>query len=131
MHGANKLNWIILSVFAPLLIVAGIAGFFVPEQYSLTSGAAPYNLFHILFGAIGLFIVSLKRELYAALFNILFGAIDLYQALASFIGLTPKQYFLWTPVDDYLHLLIGIILIAVGFRSLLKKTTAKSPLKGD
>jgi hypothetical protein len=115
---------ITLSVFAPLLIAVGILGFVVPEQYSLTSGAAPYNLFHILFGAIGLFIVSLKRELYAALFNILFGAIDLYQALASFIGLTPKQYFLWTPVDDYLHVLIGIALIAVGSKALLRKTTA-------
>jgi len=124
MHRADKLSWIILSVFAPLLILAGVAGFIVPAQYSLTSGATPYNLFHILFGAIGLFIVSLKRELYAALFNILFGAIDLYQALASFIGLTPKQYFLWTPVDDYLHVLIGIILIAVGSRAFLRKTTA-------
>ena len=121
MHQGNKL---ILSVFAPLLIVAGIAGFFIPDQYSLTSGAPPYNLFHILFGAIGLFIVSLRRELYAALFNIVFGEIDLYQAVASFFGLTPKQYFLWKPVDDYLHVLIGIVLIAVGFRALAKKTTA-------
>ncbi len=120
----NKLNWVVLSVFAPLLIIVGIAGFLVPDQYSLTSGAAPYNLFHILFGAIGLFLVSLKRELFAALFNIIFGAIDLYQAFASFLGLTPKQYFLWKPVDDYLHILIGIILIAVGIRALLRRTTA-------
>ena len=119
----HRLNRIVLSIFAPLLIIVGIAGFLVPEQYSLTSGAAPYNIFHILFGAIGLFIVSLRREQYAGLFNILFGAIDLYQALASFIGLTPKQYFLWKPVDDYLHVLIGIILIAVGFRAFLKRST--------
>src|SRR5215510_5348294 len=85
----NNLNWLVLSVFAPLLLIVGILGFVIPEQYSLTSGAAPYNLFHILFGAIGLFIVSLRRESFAALFNILFGAIDLYQAFASFIGLTP------------------------------------------
>ena len=121
---SNKLNWLVLSIFAPLLIIVGIAGFVVPEQYSLTSGATPYNLFHILFGAIGLFISSLKRELFAAFFNILFGVIDLYQALASVIGLTPKQYFLWTPVDDYLHVLIGVVLIAVGVRALLKRTTA-------
>jgi len=120
----NKLNRVVLSIFAPLLIVIGIAGFLVPEQYSLTSGAAPYNIFHILFGAIGLFIVSLRREQYAGFFNILFGAIDLYQALASFVGLTPKQYFLWKPVDDYLHILIGIILIAVGSRAFLKRSTA-------
>ena len=40
----------VLLVFAPLLILTGIAGFVIPEQYSLTSGAAPYNLFHIIFG---------------------------------------------------------------------------------
>jgi len=120
----NKLNWVVLSIFGPFLIIAGIAGFFIPAQYSLTSGATPYNLFHILFGAIGLFIVSLRRELYSALFNILFGLIDLYQALASFVGLSPKQYFLWTPVDDYLHVLIGIVLIAIGFRGLFQKSRA-------
>src|SRR3982751_5567740 len=91
----NRLNRVVLSIFSPLLIIVAIAGFLVPEQYSPTSGAAPYNIFHILFGAIGLFVVSLRREQYAGLFNILFGAIDLYQALASFVGLTPKQYFLW------------------------------------
>ena len=54
----NKtLNQKTLTIFAPVLILIGIAGFVIPERYSLTSGAAPYNLFHIFFGAIGLFLV--------------------------------------------------------------------------
>ena len=49
MSGA-KLNRTVLSIFAPILILAGISGFVIPEQYSLTSGAAPYNMFHIVLG---------------------------------------------------------------------------------
>ena len=37
----NKtLNQKTLLVFAPLLILTGIAGFVIPERYSLMSGAA-------------------------------------------------------------------------------------------
>ena len=39
-------------IFAPLLILTGIDGFLMPAQYGLMSNATPYNLFHIIFGAI-------------------------------------------------------------------------------
>jgi hypothetical protein len=108
------LNQKALSIFAPILILIGIAGFVIPERYSLTSGAAPYNLFHIFFGAIGLMVVMTKSELLASLFNFGFGLIDLYQVLASVVGLTPIQYFHWTFVDDVLHVLIGFALVLIG-----------------
>jgi len=117
----NKtLNQKTLMVFAPLLLLTGIAGFVIPEQYSLMSGAAPYNLFHIFFGAIGLLLTMSKSDLLASSFNFGFGLIDLYQVLASVVGLTPIQYFHWTYVDDVLHVLIGFALVIIGGRGLMR-----------
>jgi hypothetical protein len=107
-------NYLTLAIFAPLLVVVGVAGFLVPARLSLTSGAPPYNLFHIFFGALGLVLVLSKRESFIRGFNIVFGLIDLYQALASYLHLAPQQYFLWTRVDDLLHILIGLILVIIG-----------------
>lgn len=114
------LNRVVLSVFAPLLLLTGIAGFIVPSQYSLTSGAMPYNLFHILFGAIGLLIVSLESDIMATGFNLVFGLIDLYQVIASVFALTPIQYFHWTLADDLLHIIFGLGLVAIAIYSLQK-----------
>ena len=111
----NKtLNQKTLAIFAPILILIGIAGFIIPERYSLTSGAAPYNLFHIFFGAVGLMLLMTNSDLLVSLFNFGFGLIDLYQVLASVIGLTPIQYFHWTFGDDVAHVLIGFALVIIG-----------------
>lgn len=111
----NKtLNQKTLAVLAPLLMLAGIAGFAIPEQYSLFSGATPYNLFHLIFGAIGLILIATKNDLWASLFNFGFGLIDLYQVLASVVGLTPIQYFYWTYFDDVAHVLLGFTLTIIG-----------------
>lgn len=103
----------------------GVAGFLIPARQSLTSGAVPYNVFHIVFGAIGLIIVWSRREQLISLFNAGFGLIDLYQALASYLQLPPKEYFLWTRVDDILHILIGLALVIIGGYGLLKRERRK------
>ena len=113
-------NYITLAIFAPLLVLVGVAGFLVPARLSLTSGAPPYNLFHIFFGVLGLILVLSKRESLIRGFNIVFGLIDLYQALASYLHLAPQQYFLWTRVDDLLHILIGLILVIIGCYGITK-----------
>jgi len=120
----KTLNQKTLAIFAPILILIGIAGFVIPERYSLTSGAAPYNLFHIFFGAIGLVIAMSNNDRLASVFNFGFGLIDLYQALASVLGLTPIEYFRWTFTDDVLHVLIGFALVFIGWYGLRKKTAA-------
>ena len=112
---ANKsLNYKVLLVFAPILILIGILGFVVPPEKSPTSGAAAYNLLHLVFGAIGLFLLFYRNENYIRVFNIGFGLIDLYQALASFTGIFPQEYFRWTRVDDVLHIVVGAALVFVG-----------------
>ena len=47
-------NRIVLTIFAPLLILVGALGFVLPEEASLTSGAPAYNIFHLIFGAVGM-----------------------------------------------------------------------------
>jgi uncharacterized membrane protein len=111
----NKtLNQTTLMILAPLLLVTGIAGFLIPERYTLMSGAAPYNMFHLIFGAVGLILISAKNDLVASAFNLGFGLIDLYQVLASVVGLTPIEYFHWTFVDDVVHVILGFALVIIG-----------------
>ncbi len=110
----KSINYKVLLVFAPLLILIGILGFVIPPEKALTSGAAAYNIFHICFGTLGLVLLFFRNENSVRLFNIGFGLIDLYQALASFAHLFPERYFQWTRVDDVLHIVIGAILILVG-----------------
>lgn len=108
------MNYYVLLVFAPLLILVGILGFVIPPQKSLSSGAAPYNIFHILFGLIGVVILYFNHDPCIRAFNIGFGIIDLYQAAASFLHLFPEKHFRWTRVDDVLHIVIGAGLVLVG-----------------
>jgi hypothetical protein len=113
-------NYITLAIFAPILILAGVAGFLIPAQHSLTSGAPAYNVFHLCFGTIGLIILSTRNQSLISFFNTGFGLIDLYQALASYLHLPPEKYFLWTRVDDILHILIGLTLVIIGGYGILK-----------
>ena len=110
----QMINYYVLLVFAPLLILTGIAGFVVPENKSLTSGAPAYNVFHIMFGLLGLAAIWSGNGMYIRAFNVGFGAIDLYQAAASFLHLFPEAQFKWKRTDDVLHIVIGALLVSVG-----------------
>jgi hypothetical protein len=114
-------NYITLMILAPLLILVGIAGYLIPPRQGLTSGAVPYNLFHIFFGFVGLIVLLSRRERFLSLFNAGFGLIDLYQAAASFLHLPPEQYFHWTRVDDILHVVIGLTLVIIGCYGLFRQ----------
>lgn len=109
----KSLNYKTLTIFAPILILTGLLGFILPNSF--TSNAAPYNIFHIIFGIIGLICVFSKREDFIRGFNISFGLIDLYQAAASFMNWFPEQHFQWKIADDYLHIIIGSALILISF----------------
>lgn len=105
----------LLTWFAPLLLAAGGLGFVVPARLSLMSGAPAYNVFHLVAGALGLFI-ALRRPAPAAIaFNLTFGAIDLYQALAGLTGLFPARLFALRPADHALHVGFGLLLVGVGY----------------
>lgn len=121
----KSLNFITLAIFAPVLILAGVAGFLIPGEHSLTSGAPAYNVFHLIFGAIGLLVVWTRNERWLSSFNFGFGLIDIYQAMASALNLPPEKYFLWTKVDDILHVLIGLALVIIGAYGLFKHNISR------
>jgi len=108
------MNHVVLLVFGPVLIVIGILGFVIPERKAMTSGAAPYNLFHIAFGVLGTSIALTGSNGLIRAFVIGFGAIDLYQAVASRAALFPKRQFRWKPADDVLHVAVGAALVLIG-----------------
>jgi hypothetical protein len=112
MKSGRDVNRTVARVFGATLIVTGVAGFLIPAKKSMTSGAPAYNVFHLIFGALGL--VASRRRGTARAFNVGFGAIDLYQAVASRCGLFPKRWFRWKTADDVLHVAIGAGLVAAG-----------------
>lgn len=108
------MNYYVLIIFAPILIITGLAGFLIPSGKSLTSGASPYNIFHIIFGIAGTAIALSQHDPSIRAFNIGFGFIDLYQAVASFLHLFPESHFKWKRADDVLHIVIGAFLVGIG-----------------
>ena len=108
------MNTIAIAVFAPILVIVGVIGFVIPADKATTSGAPAYNVFHIVFGAIGIALALTGHDASIRTFNIGFGVIDLYQALASRRHWWPERIFRWTKVDDWLHVLIGAALVAIG-----------------
>ncbi len=109
-----NINYYVLLIFAPVLTLTGILGFVIPAKKGLTSGAPAYNIFHIIFGLIGLGLALSHNSTGIRVFNIGFGLIDLYQAGASFLHIFPEKYFRWKRADDILHIIIGAGLVLVG-----------------
>jgi hypothetical protein len=114
MPGRKSLNYKVLMIFAPLLILTGALGFILPPQATPMSSEPAYNIFHLGAGFIGLLLIIFRYENPIRLFNIGFGLIDIYQVFASYAHIFPEQFFKWTRVDDILHAVVGIILVFIG-----------------
>jgi len=105
---------LVVGGFSVLLVGVGVLGFLPAGERGSTSNAPAYNLFHLAFGALGLALAVWGNSSATRAFLVGFGAIDLYQALASRQHWFPEASFRWTPTDDLLHLVIGVLLIAAG-----------------
>jgi hypothetical protein len=100
----------VAGAFGALLILTGVLAFLgVPSPMS---SAVPYDVFHVVFGVIGL---ACWREgaFPSKAFNSGFGAVDLYQALAQWRGWFPAAHFQWKPADLVMHVLLGVALIGL------------------
>jgi hypothetical protein len=111
-------NGRVLTVFGPVLILTGIAGFLIPPRLALMSGAPAYNVFHIVFGMIGTALAVAKTAAGIAAFNLVFGVVDVYQAVAGVAGWFPAGPFRYKPADHVVHVVIGLALAAVGWQGL-------------
>jgi hypothetical protein len=105
----------LLSVFAPVLVLTGVLGFVLPASMSLMSGAPAYNVFHLFAGSVGLVIALRRLAAGAIAFNLVFGGIDLYQAVAGLAGWFPAGLFGLRPADHVVHVVIGLLLVGVGY----------------
>jgi hypothetical protein len=117
-HGKRWLaanRWVTRCLVAGLLLV-GLSGFLRPSGPSLFSGAAAYNLFHLVAGLLALAIVRTGRPGMIAGFSLVFGLINLWQVAAGLAGLFPARLFDLRPGDHVLHLVVGGILVYVGGR---------------
>jgi hypothetical protein len=110
----GRRNLRLLAVFGPVLIATGVAGLTLPPGLSPMSGAAPYDIFHIIFGTLGLAIVLARSARFARLFNLGFGAVDLYQAVAGAVGFFPAGAFGLRPADHLVHVVLGLLLVVFG-----------------
>ena len=106
-------RWVAGS-FGLLLLAVGVVGFLPAGGGGRNSNASAYNVFHLVFGVLGVVLAVIGDRSAARGFLIGFGAIDLYQALASQQHWFPEALFRWTPTDDLLHLVVGALLIAGG-----------------
>jgi hypothetical protein len=113
----GRRNVRLLSLFAPVLIVAGIAGLLLPPELSLMSSALPYDVFHVAFGTLGVAIALTRNARLAGVFNFGFGALDLYQAAAGALGVFPAGLFALQPADHVVHVVLGVLLVGFGLRA--------------
>lgn len=100
--------------FSALLVGVGVLGFLSAGERGSTSNAPAYNVFHLVFGVLGLALAAWGGSSATRAFLIGFGVIDLYQAFASHQHWFPEALFRWTRTDDRLHLVVGVLLIAAG-----------------
>lgn len=113
-YGPAVISRLVVGGFSVLLVAVGVLGFLPAGERGSSSNAPAYNVFHLLFGVIGLALAAWGNSSATRAFLIGFGAIDLYQALASRQHWFPEAWFRWTPTDDRLHLVVGVLLIAAG-----------------
>ena len=104
----------VASALGPLLVLTGALGFAMPPHWALLSGAPAYNLFHIAGGLGGIALVLGAGARGAVGFNLGFGLIDLYQAVAGSLDLFPAALFAYQPLDDVLHVILGLGLVGLG-----------------
>ena len=113
-HAAARWNARLLGAFGPILILTGLGGLLIPPRLALMSGAVPYDLFHIAFGALGTALVLARRARGVAIFNLAFGVGDLYQAVAGWLEIFPAGVFHYRFGDHVAHVALGLLLAAVG-----------------
>jgi hypothetical protein len=123
---ADRWNARLLGAFGPILILTGLGGLVIPPRLALMSGAVPYDLFHLAFGALGTALVLARRARGIAIFNLAFGLGDLYQAAAGWLGVFPAGVFHYRMGDHLAHLTLGLLLAAVGARGLASPQPAVS-----
>lgn len=111
----ENINFLLLVIFSPVLILAGILGFIIPAGFKKISTEPAYNIFHIVCGLIGAMVLLSNHDLVLKTFNLIFGLVSTYLVVASYAHRFPARHFKWTSIDNVIHLVFGILFLVVAF----------------
>ena len=102
--------------FGILLLLIGIAGFFMDDMLVVFGVNTIHNIIHLVTGILG--ILASMSSGYAKTYNIGFGIIYLLVGILGFFSIAGIGALLnlndW---DNWLHLVIAIVVLAVGFKA--------------
>jgi hypothetical protein len=106
-------NAVVASGLAPLLVLTGALGFALPPHLALLSGAPAYNVFHIAGGLVGIALVRRGGGQGAVGFNVF-----------------PAALFAYRPLDDLLHVALGLGLVGLGALGWRRGLAGEPPGRG-
>ena len=119
-------------VFAAVFLLIGILGFVpaaIPDGNLLGIFKVDtlHNIIHLLSGAVALY-VGLTSEAHSKLYFQVFGSVYALVTLVGFLQYnspTELGLFAINPADHYLHLVLAVAMLAIGF-GLRPKTTVSA-----
>lgn len=122
-HMAKKL----LSVFGVILLLVGIIGFFNDPIFGVFEVDTMHNIVHLLTGILALIFAG-KGEGPAKTFSKVFGIIYLIVTVVGFVqGDSVLGIISVNSADNYLHVLLTIVFLAIGFSGGSTAPTAQAP----
>jgi hypothetical protein len=114
----NDLNRMVAMIVGGVLLLVGLIGFANDPVLGIFEVDAVHNVIHILTGAVLLAAAFINNGMYARTVNITLGVVYLLVALLGWV--TPAfmgSIFQYNMADNWLHLLLGVVLTGVGFAS--------------
>jgi hypothetical protein len=117
----------LLSVFGVILLLVGIIGFFNDPVFGVFEVDTMHNIVHLLTGILAL-IFAAQGEGPARTFSKVFGIIYLIVTVVGFVqGDTVLGIISVNGADNYLHILLTIVFLAIGFAG--SSSSAPAPMQ--
>ena len=105
------------GILGLVLVIVGIAGFFVPGMLLMFEVDTIHNVVHLASGLIGLFAFNSSQS-YSRMYLIIFGLVYGVVTVVGFaMGGDILGLFHVNDADNYLHLAIAAACLVVGFGS--------------
>ncbi len=111
----NSLTKSVTWILGVVLVLIGVAGFFVDGTLLVFQVDTIHNIVHLLSGVVGIAAAS-SGEKYSRLFLIVFGIIYGVVTVVGFVnGGDILGLFQVNDADNYLHAAIAVVSLGVGF----------------
>lgn len=104
------------TVVGAILLLLGIAGFFMKDLGGIVQFVPAHNIFHIATGVLGLYSGIRGKKLPIA-FSRVFGIAYTAVAILGFAHVTQLAPLRLNATYNVVHLVVGLLGLAVGFKS--------------